>query len=129
MINIKTNKKPWMIRIYKVISTALNSDWCYVGQTKQTLEKRWESHESDFRKWIRTDKSSKKFMWFDKAIELQDLDLKTFKIELLEEARSEAGHAAREPVPPRGERVRVRPLVEPYARVARVRVDDGEVHF
>ena len=75
------------IRIYKIVSTALNKDWCYVGKTSLNLKDRWIGHKSDFKAWLRTSGKETKIAWFDFAIEINDLQLKTFDIKLLEEVQ------------------------------------------
>lgn len=75
------------IRIYKIVSTALNKDWCYVGKTSSSLKDRWIGHQSDFKAWLRTNGKETKIAWFDFAVEINDLQLKTFDIELLEEVQ------------------------------------------
>lgn len=81
MNNIETYK----IRIYRITSTSLNSDWCYVGKTKQKLEQRWKKHKNKFNSWLNGKKG--KYCWFKYAIEIDDTNLETFEIYLLEEAQ------------------------------------------
>ena len=75
------------IRIYKITSTALSSDWCYVGKTELVLEKKWKSDKNSFYRWIQKDKKETKIAWFELAVKIDDLELKTFNTELLEEVQ------------------------------------------
>jgi len=88
MNHIESEKKyddDQIIRIYKIVSSALN-EWCYVGSTKQSLNDRWSDHRCHFRNWYNGDKK-RVISWFKYAVEIGDLELNTFQIELVKEVQ------------------------------------------